>query len=476
MRNLAVRGIYIWLALLTLFAVFASTAGAREALATRTQAVRQTIAANPPLSRTITVTSTWSDVQGALSTASTSGRPPTGPPPTVTPSVISDIGGQLRADFDRGVVSLAPAGADVSLMTTGLNMLPSTLPGTGATPVKIEITERQPFGDQQLRLVKGRLPVATPAPSPATSAGMPVITQPGAKPIVVNPSTGKPIAVPPGGKQPAPQLPVVQVAMSTQTAAKFGLHAGSTFEMTGPERETTGESSKVTILVTGIVAPIDPTSSFWTVDPAIVVPGLQGPPDNQYWAGAVMVGPGETSEIEQYFSSAGLQLEWVFPVSVSSLTGQQVQPLSNALDTLTTSVPTLTGDAAQAAPLLTTSSNLLSALNQFIATAQSVDTLLWLLYVSLVVTGLAVLLLAGRMVAMRRRAELAVIRARGASLLQIALGTAAGAALVCVPAAVLGAVLAILAVPGPARCRPPARRAAGGRRSPCWWWPSAVPR
>ena len=255
--------------------------------------------------------------------------------------------------------------------------------------------------------------------------------------------------------------------MSTQTAAKFGLHVGSTFEMTGPERETTGEVSKVTVLVTGIVAPIDPTSSFWAVDPTIVVPGLQGPTDNPYWAGAVMVGPGETSEIEQYFSSAGLQLEWVFPLNVGSLTGQQVQPLSNALDTLTTSVPTITGNVAQAAPLLTTSSNLLSALNQFIATAQSVDTLLWLLYVSLVVTGLAVLLLAGRMVAMRRRAELAVIRARGASLRQIALGTAAGAALVCVPAAVLGAVLAILAVPGAGSVQ--AAGAAGG-----WWPPIAV--
>jgi hypothetical protein len=50
MRNLAVRGIYISLALLTFFAVFVATVGAREALASRTQAIRQTIAANPALS------------------------------------------------------------------------------------------------------------------------------------------------------------------------------------------------------------------------------------------------------------------------------------------------------------------------------------------------------------------------------------------------------------------------------------------
>ena len=154
-------------------------------------------------------------------------------------------------------------------------MLPNTLPGTGGTPVKIEITERQPFSDQQMRLVKGRFPVATPAPSTKTSTGMPVITQPGAKPIIVNPSTGKPIAGQSGDgtaasqlRQSAPKLPMIQVVMSTQTAATFGLHAGSTFEMVGPERASTGKAAKVDILVTGIVAPVDPTSTFWTADPS----------------------------------------------------------------------------------------------------------------------------------------------------------------------------------------------------------------
>ena len=157
----------------------------------------------------------------------------------------------------------------------------------------------------------------------------------------------------------------------------------------------------------------------------------------------------------------------MFPIDASSLTGQQAQPLASALDSLTTQVPTLTGYLAPVGATLTTNSNLLFALEQFLATAQSVDTLLWLLYVSLTVTGLAVLLLAGRMVAMRRRAELAVIRARGASLRQIFLGTAIGAALVCVPAAVLGAVLAVLAVPGAGSIE--GAGSAGG-----WWPPIAV--
>src|ERR1700722_17634972 len=179
MRNQAVRGIYLALALLTFFAVLAAPAGAREALASRTQAVRQTIAANPSLSRTISVSSTVSNLQGAFASAS-----PTGPSPPVTPPMISAIGGQLRGDYDQAPVTLGPASGDLALMTTGLSPVPANMPGTGGTMVKIEVTERPPFGPQ-VRLVSGRLPAATPAATPAT----------------------------------------LQVAMSTQTAARFGLHA-----------------------------------------------------------------------------------------------------------------------------------------------------------------------------------------------------------------------------------------------------------
>jgi len=418
MRKLPVRGIYLWLALLTLLTVFASLAGAREALASRTDAVRQTIGANSPLSRTIIVTSTWNSVQGALTSPISPNQP------VVTPGVLTDLQDQLNTNFNRGVVKLEPTSSDMWMMATPLYLLPTTFPGTGGTPVKIEINERQPFSDKQMRLVSGTFPVATPAPGQSSGDGTPA-----------------------SQLRQSAKLPTIQVVISTQTAARFGLKVGSKFEMPGPERATTGETSKVEIVVTGVVAPIDPNSTFWTADPSVLAPDLQGPATGPYWAGTVMVAPGETQELEEYFSSTSMTVEWVFPLSVSTLTGQQVQPLESALDLLSTQVPTLTGYLTPVAPALTTSSSMLYALQDFIQTAEQVDTLLWLLYVSLAVTGLAVLLLAGRMIAMRRTGELSVIRARGASLRQIALSTAGGAALLCVPAAVLGVLLALAAVP-----------------------------
>ena len=257
--------------------------------------------------------------------------------------------------------------------------------------------------------------------------------------------------------------------MTRQTATAFGLHAGSTFVLPGSEVASTGVVPAITVLVTGIVVPIDPSSSFWAIDPTVVAPGLQfqAATRNPYWAGGVLVGPDEANEVQSYFGSANLRMQWGFPLDVSSLDGQQVQPLSDALNKTGTQVPALSGVLQPAAPELTVSSGLLFALNTFIATAQSVDTLLWLLYVSLTIAGLAVLLLAARMVAMRRSPEITVIRARGGSLWQIAIGTGRDASLLCVPAAVIAAVLAILAVPG-------AGSAQGAGSAGGWWPPIAV--
>jgi putative ABC transport system permease protein len=432
-----VRGIYLWLALLTFLAVFAATAGARETLASRTQAVRQTVAATVPTTRTITVSAAWHDVQSVISMVNN-----TGDPATIVPSATIDaITSSLRAGFNRAPVSLTPAGTDWSSMTVPFNVINDDLPGTGRTPVKIEITERQPLGPQ-VRLLSGRLPVATPVPAPAAGTGRA------------------------GDKHPAATL---QVVVTRQTAATLGLHAGSDFVMPGSELASTGTVTQVTVLVTGIVVPVDPDSSFWGADPGVLAAGLQfqGSPPSPYWAAAVIAGPDEAGELQSYFGSRNPRMEWVFPLDVSSLDDQQVQPLSDALDKIGTQTPTLSGPLEPVASTLTASSGMLFSLNLFITTAQSVDTLLWLLYVSLTVACLAALLLAARMVAMRRSAEITVIRARGGSLRQIAIGTGRDAALLCVPAAVIAAVLAIVVVPG-------AGSAQGAGSAGGWWPPITV--
>ncbi len=98
------RGLYLWLALLTFFAVFAATAGARETLASRTQAVRQTMAATLPLTRTITASGPTGVTCRAISRTQQRRRGFS----TVPSATIDAITGQLHADFNRATGSPRP--------------------------------------------------------------------------------------------------------------------------------------------------------------------------------------------------------------------------------------------------------------------------------------------------------------------------------------------------------------------------------
>lgn len=165
MRRHLPRGIYVALGLLTLCAVFAATAGFREALVTRTQALRQVLAAAAPLSKTIAASANWNAVSTALENASLGGVPVS----NLTAGQITEISSQLHAGFDRGAVSLAPASTDWESLTTAANLVQSALPAVGSTQVKLELTERQPLG-QHMRLVAGHFPRRRPrlrSPRPA---------------------------------------------------------------------------------------------------------------------------------------------------------------------------------------------------------------------------------------------------------------------------------------------------------------------
>jgi putative ABC transport system permease protein len=420
------RGIYIALGLLTLCAVFAATAGVREALVTTTQALRQTLATTPPLAKGITVSTTGGSVASALRSA----NPYSSQGGDLTDAQVTEITDQLHDDYNgygQGIVELAPAGDAWASVTTALNLVQSPLPRVGVIPVKLELTYRQPLG-QHVRLVRGQLPAppAPPVPVPQAGSGNVHVVLPGA-PLFT---------------------PLLQVVVTQQTATTFGLRVGS--KITVPGSGALSGLANVTFQVSGIVVPTDPNSSFWTADAAAVAPNLQNQDsiNPAYWVGGVIAGSGEATAVQQDFP-AGLTMVWGLPLELGSVTAQQAQPLSDSLTALTAQVPPLFGDVEPIASTLSASTPLLTSLAAYFVTAQSVDTLLWLLYVSLTVTGLAVLLLAARMVAMRRSGELGVIRARGASLWQVGLATGGAAAAICIPAAVIAAALAILVVHGP---------------------------
>ena len=169
--------------------------------------------------------------------------------------------------------------------------------------------------------------------------------------------------------------------------------------------------------------------------------------------------------MQALLSSSNPDIQWEFPLATGQLRASQAQAVYNTLSHFSAAVPAM-GDLSPAATAVTVSSGLSTFLATFLGTRAAIETVLLLLMVSLIVTGAAVIGVAARMVAVRRSGELAVVRARGGSVRQVAVLMLRGAAAVALPAAVAGAALALAAESRDASSRPglgPGRPGPGDR-------------
>jgi putative ABC transport system permease protein len=242
----------------------------------------------------------------------------------------------------------------------------------------------------------------------------------------------------------------VGVALTAPTAARFGLHPDSRLELAS-------QAGPVTLVVTAIVRQRDPAASFWTADPLVAAPVLSelARDQGEVWQGAVFADPGELVAMQSAFcqitaeSCSDLQLQWEFPVAVNTVTADQAQALYDGLALTTGNNPAaISADLGSSATALTVGSPLTGTVAEFLATQAAVLTVPLLVFVSLILLGAVVIVLAARMIVTGREGELANLRARGASVRQVAMLVLGGAAVAAVPGAAVGVVLASELFPG----------------------------
>jgi len=405
------------LALLTAGSVLAAVAGPRQAQATGTRALQQTVGGLSSLDKTIVVSGDWSEISVLLET-STYAQAELGSV-NFEPADLADTTTQLHRDFGTGPLPLAAQSADWAGMTAAPYPVTSMLPILNGIPAQLEVAYRYPVAGH-VRLVAGTMP--------DTSSGT-----------------------------------ILRVVVTTQTARVFGLQPGSRLAIGVPSSTDAGQIIPVKLDVTGIVAPTDQASSFWNIDPLLPRPGLEYLSGGDIWQGAVIADPGEAALLQSIFGVPGLTMKWVLPVSAARLQGQ-AQALDSQVSTFTNQAPGLAGDRklAPMAEALTVSSGLVQPLAALVQASNDVNVLLWMVYVGLAVAGVVMLLLATRMVAARRSAELTLYQVRGASLVQVFSLAFRGAVVVCLPAAALAWAAAVFLVPGSAPAGPAA------------WWPGIL--
>jgi putative ABC transport system permease protein len=234
---------------------------------------------------------------------------------------------------------------------------------------------------------------------------------------------------------------ILQVVVTGPTAARLGLHLGSRL----------GYPPGVVLVVTGIVTPAAPRSAFWGVDPVAAAAQLTATPPPAavpYWLGAAFIGAAEVPLLQASVPTDRMQVAWGVPLSTAGLTAGQVASLQARLSGVLA-----TGASVRVHGLLaqvTLSNGLLGVLGAFSGQDRAIGAVLGLLFVSLAVIGIVAVLLGAGLVAARRDAEFGVLRARGASLRQVARRALVASAALALPAGAAGAAAAIAVTPGSA--------------------------
>jgi putative ABC transport system permease protein len=397
--------------LLVSASVLASLAIPRDSTGLRTGALRHTVAASPLDSAVV-------GTIGML-TASASFGQSVGESPAPE---IAAIGARLRSQLAAAGMPIASDPPAWSSLTSGYGPVTGAARAAGRGQPQFEVTYRTALA-RYSRVVAGRLP------------------------------SGGTV----GGAVPA--------AVTTATAARFGLRVGARLTM-GP----------VPLVITGIIRPVHPVADFWTDDPAVARPTLTAgtPPDPAHWAGALFIGAGGLPLAVSGLNESLMLLTWVVPADLGRLTADQVSAVQAGIDFLDSSglviqsggtanvgsgeltCPTTNCTVTIPPVTVMVNSQIPAILAPFVTADNAVAPVLGLLYVSLAVMGAVVVLLGARLVAQRRAAEFTLMRARGAALRQLGWLVLRASAVIAVAAGALAALLAILLTPG------------GGNRV-SWW-------
>jgi putative ABC transport system permease protein len=375
--------------LLVFAALLASLAIPRESAGLRTAALQRVVAASQPGDRTVI---------GTLGESTMAG--PGGAP--VSAGNIASAGSTLRAQLAAGGVRVASDPPAWEGLTTGF------VPATGAAqPARygrpqFELAYRTEL-DSYSRIVAGRFPVGGSAPAVAG--------------------------------QPA----VVQAAVTTANAARFGLRIG--------DRLTAGP---VQLVITGIIQPVNPAADFWTVLPAATTPEVSPAtaPQLPYWIGAVFIGPGALPLIEGVLDTSEMHVTWEYAAALGGVTTGQAGGLEAYVSSLVSQGVTLFLPGPAGDATVTINSEIPSILSPYIAAQSAAAPVLELLYVSLAALGAVVVLLGARLVAQRRTAEFTLMRARGAALYQLGWLVFRSSVVIAVVAGAAAAALAIGLTPG----------------------------
>ncbi|MBM7440808.1 FtsX-like permease family protein [Streptomyces sp. HB132] len=238
-----------------------------------------------------------------------------------------------------------------------------------------------------------------------------------------------------------PDADAVEAAVTSATAKSLHIKVGSTIHVPRPD------GAALAVRVTGVVEPLRPTLSYWSVEPVLRTPTrlytAQTIPQ-PYWHGALLLAPeaapallSVAAETEAYWriapDPAGVGIADL-PRITQAIASLEHGPLQSTLRTAVS-------------PQLQTESGLDGVLVDFDVILSAIGPVVAVAAFGVGSVAGVVLLMAGGLAAARRHAELSLLRSRGGSVRGTAGRLLAEVAVPVLPAAAVGCALALVVVP-----------------------------
>ncbi|WP_416961801.1 FtsX-like permease family protein [Streptomyces sp. Agncl-13] len=237
------------------------------------------------------------------------------------------------------------------------------------------------------------------------------------------------------------QTPEIEATVTAATADSLHIKVGSVIHVPGEGR------APLAVRITGILTPRDPAGAYWSTQPLLRTPTLvvlPTPEQPKYWLGALLLAQDAAPALLGTGAKPGPY--WQLAPDTATLHARDLTGLKTAVAALE-SGPGLQQVRSYTTPDTDLSTGLDDVLATFGELRSGIRPLTAVAAFGTGTVAVVVLLMAGGLTADRRRTELALLRARGASLRGLTARLFAETAVTAVPAGALGLTAALLTIP-----------------------------
>lgn len=236
----------------------------------------------------------------------------------------------------------------------------------------------------------------------------------------------------------------VEAAVTAETATSLRIKVGSVVHVPGVDRDDVG------VRITGIITPRDPENGYWAVETTLGSPALVAKPTNdrpqpRYWRASLLLAPdaapvllGTTGEPQVY---------WRIAPDTTGLTARDAPRLASRVASLENGPELTELRTSVVGPATVVATGLDEIVTAHRSMRAAIAPVVAVAALGIGAVAAVVLVMAGGLIAARRRAELALLRSRGGSLRGIGGRLLAETAVIVLPAAAVGLLLAVLTVP-----------------------------